>query len=314
MYSNYTPLQYIEPATITTVPTSTVMQSPKPVENVQYNSPPKCVLTPRTPSNSPAMSMTQNFSTRSKAETTNVGVLDQGWSDTNEIRVNENVNSITFEFVESTINLKTRSNIIKKSDEIVKFYETPQQAKKAIDFLIQKLNNIPNVIYDIKPRNSDDAYARLLINYLTDNADGFFTFNGYITIYSESDDTLDKITHLLENELKRLSVPQTPMQSPVQSMNQGMLQNSGQPMIQSPGQNPAQVMMQSPVQNQGQAMIQSPGQNQGIYMTRNSTPYQPAMIQTTPMTTPNNTPQLGYNNPVNYNTKFSPRAYLSDYQ
>ena len=66
MYSNYTPLQYIEPATITTVPTPTVVQTPQPVGNVVYNSPPKCVLTPKTPvmttpNNSPVIATTNSY-------------------------------------------------------------------------------------------------------------------------------------------------------------------------------------------------------------------------------------------------------------
>jgi hypothetical protein len=318
MYSVYTPLQYIEPATITTVATPVVTQTPKqiqPVQSVQYNSPAQgCAIVPTklvpktpvgsavmaTPANSPAMISTVAspvVPVRSKTETTPFGPLDEEWSDTNEIRVSEDLNVVTFEFVESNIDLKIRANTVKKSDEVVKFYETPQEAKKAVEFLLKKLQGIPNVTYEIKPRTGENAFVRILINYLTDSADGFFTFNGYITIYSGADETLDKITRLLETDFKK-KVPA--VQSPV--MQTTVIKT---PVIQTPFQ--AQTPVNTPV-----AQIQTP-------VAPMNTPV--AQIQTTTpvVQTPVNTPsQLVYSTPqsqvVNYNSRFSPRTFLSDYQ
>ena len=310
MYNSYTPLQYIEPASITTISNTpaTIMQTPSYIPPVQYSSPPNygnCSINPPTIKSSvaqpqqmqpqqmqtqqmqPQQMQTQQMQTqqmqpqqmqtpkRFQAEVSIVNALTDGWSDTNIVRVDNNIRVVAFEFIETTTNLRSRSVAVSKSDEVAISYTSAKMAKNIIEKELAKFTSMPNVEYKLVPRNSDDAFVRIIISYYRDlDQNTVSAFAGYLTIYSDSDKELDAITKSLNLGQQRTS---TTMSTPVTT----------QTVITTPVT--TQTVITTPV------AVQTP------------------LVTQTMMTTPTTQVPLRYSTNPNLPST-SVRSYFSDYQ
>lgn len=156
------------------------------------------VNTPAPVVNAPIQEM--NRATISVAK---MGALDNGWSDTNQVRIDNNINVVSFEFIENTFNIATRSANTSKSDEIAHPYYQVEEARTIVNNQLDKVSNINTVKIELKRRTENQSFVRVLFSYYQDiDANTFHTFDGYLTIYSDNDNTLDLISDMLSADLK----------------------------------------------------------------------------------------------------------------
>lgn len=227
--------------------------------------------------------------------------LDNGWSDTNQVRIDNNLRIVSFEFVESTINVANRSINTSKSDEIANPYNTAEDARTIVDAQLDKVSAMPSLNIRLKLRSPNESFVRVLFDYVRDiDANTFYSFNGYLTIYSDSDDELDLISDLLNSDFglnPRLEATPvnmvTPNNTPVSVMSQKIVVAS----------TPVTVSSNTPVTVPANTPVTVPANTQVV-----STPGQTLF---------GNNPQVQYI-PTQYvpntGSRFSPRAMFSDFQ
>jgi len=339
MFNTYTPLQYIQPASPTaqqsfvqpiqynTQPTpvnygctvnykSPITKGYTPVRNLPsavvsnpvqvVNPTPAPVVT--TPAPVQTVTSVQVVAPRSATNVTRIDVLDNGWSDTNQVRIDNDLRVVSFEYVETIVNLQTKNTSTTKSDEIASQYFNAEQAKAIVNTQLNKVARMPGLSIELKTRTTDESFVRVLFNYTRDlDMNSFYSFNGYMTIYSNSDQELDLISDILRGDIDTIlaSVPKTIVTSTTQ------VSSAPKVSIFNPTPQSASVTLSTtPVQSVASVTtVQSVPNMQPTQTFVPVTQTYSVAPQNTPVTIPSNVTTTQYiSNP------YSPRALFSNSQ